>query len=144
MIRIMERNALASHLVSELIPEFDDPYPVSEYQQRCSRAVHLSLIAEIEHQPAGFKIGYDRFNDGSFYSWMGGVLPKYRNQGVAEALADYQENWAKQRGFSSIKLKTRKKHNRMFNLSLKRGFSIIKEEPAENPMETRIWLEKKL
>ena len=75
---------------------------------------------------------------------MGGVLPKYRNQGVAEALADYQENWAKQRGFSSIKLKTRKKHNRMFNLSLKRGFSIIKEEPAENPMETRIWLEKKL
>ena len=56
MIRIMERNALASHLVSELIPEFDDPYPVSEYQQRCSSAVHLSLIAEIEHQPAGFKI----------------------------------------------------------------------------------------
>lgn len=144
MICIREADFELCAALSKQVPEFENPYPVSEYELRCKENMHLSLIAEIGNEPVGFKIGYDRFMDGSFYSWMGGVLPEFRKKGVAEVLADYQENWAKQRGFSSIKLKTRKKHNRMINLSLKRGFSIIKEEPAENPMETRIWLEKKL
>ena len=70
------------------------PYGIEEFERRCS-GIHLSLIAEIENQSVGFKIGYDRFKDGSFYSWMGGVLPEFRKKGVASALADFQENWAK-------------------------------------------------
>jgi len=56
------------------IPEFNFPYEIKEYKKRCA-GKHLALIAEIDNQPVGFKVGYDRFNNGSFYSWMGGVLP---------------------------------------------------------------------
>jgi len=130
--------------LSKLIPEFENPYPLTEYKMRCSQVAHLSLIADFEKQPAGFKIGYDRFNDGSFYSWMGGVRVEYRRNGIAKDLADNQENWAKENGYKSIKLKTRKKHHAMIAFLLDQGYSITSEEPKENPLETRIWMDKKI
>jgi ribosomal protein S18 acetylase RimI-like enzyme len=130
--------------LSKQIPEFENPFSLSEYENRCSGVTHLSLIAEIENQPAGFKIGYDRFKDGSFYSWMGGVRAEFRRNEIARELADYQENWAKENGFKYIKLKTRKKHTAMIAFSMDRGFSITAKEPKKDPNETRIWMEKKL
>ena len=71
--------------LSNQIPEFDSPYALDEYEKRCEGA-HLSLNAFVDEKPVGFKVGYDRFKDGSFYSWMGGVLPKYRRQGQGKRL----------------------------------------------------------
>lgn len=129
--------------ISNQIPEFESPYGIDEYDNRLD-APSLILTAEMDDRPVGFKIGYDRFQNGSFYSWMGGVLPEYRKKGIAEQLADHQEKWAKENGYTSIKLKTRKKHDAMLEFSLKRGF-VIKEEISKIPeSESRIWLEKKL
>ena len=125
------------------IPEFNSPYKIEEYKKRCA-GKHLALIAEIDNQPVGFKIGYDRFNDGSFYSWMGGVLLRFRRMGVAYSLANFQEKWADENGFSSIILKTRKKHDEMIAFSLNRGFIITEETQIIPAEETRIWMEKSL
>ena len=75
--------------LSSKIPEFNSPYKIEEYKKRCA-GKYLVPIAEIDNQSVGFKIGYDRFNNGSFYSWMGGVLPKFRRMGVAYSLANFQ------------------------------------------------------
>ena len=125
------------------IPEFNSPFEIKEYKKRCA-GKHLALIAEIDNQPVGFKIGYDRFKNGSFYSWMGGVLPKFRRMGVAYSLANFQEKWAAENGFNSIILKTRKKHDEMIAFSLNRGFIIIEETQITPAEETRIWMEKSL
>ena len=125
------------------IPEFDYPYYIDEYKKRLL-SDHLVLTAHFENEIVGFKIGYDRFNDGSFYSWMGGVLPENRNQSIAEILADYQENWAKKNGYASIRLKTRKKHEAMLSFSKKRGFVITKEIEKIPKKESRTWMEKQL
>jgi len=125
------------------IPEFNSPFEIKEYKKRCA-GKHLALIAEIDNQPVGFKIGYDRFKNGSFYSWMGGVLPKFRRMGVAYSLANFQEKWAAENGFNSIILKTRKKHDEMIAFSLNRGFIIIEETQITPVEETRIWMEKSL
>jgi predicted GNAT superfamily acetyltransferase len=93
--------------LSSKIPEFNSPYKIEEYKKRCA-GKYLALIAEIDNQSVGFKIGYDRLNDGSFYSWMGGVLPKFRRMEVAYSLANFQEKWVTENGFSAIILKTRK------------------------------------
>ena len=77
--------------VSKEIPEFDSPYNIDEYENRLDESASI-LTAELNDQPIGFKVGYDRFKDGSFYSWMGGILPNHRQNGVASALADYQES----------------------------------------------------
>lgn len=125
------------------IPEFNSPYKIEEYKKRCA-GKYLALIAEIDNQPVGFKIGYDRFKNGSFYSWMGGVLLRFRQMGVAYSLASFQEKWADENEFSSIILKTRKKHDEMIAFSLNRGFIITEETQIIPAEETRIWMKKSL
>ena len=125
------------------ISEFNSPYKIEEYKKRCA-GKYLVLIAEIDNQSVGFKIGYDRFNNGSFYSWMGGVLPKFRRMGVAYSLANFQEKWAAKNEFSSILLKTRQKHDGMIAFSLNRGFIITEETQLTPAEETRIWMQKSL
>ncbi len=127
--------------VSNQIPEFDSPYNLDEYERRLDDS-SLILTAEIDEKPVGFKVGYDRFKDGSFYSWMGGVLPEHRHRGVASVLADHQEEWANENGYSSIKLKTRNKHEAMIAFAIGRGFDITDSEPNEDIGEIRIWMEK--
>ena len=129
--------------LSSKIPEFNSPYKIEEYKKRCA-GKYLVLIAEIDNQPVGFKIGYNRFHNGSFYSWMGGVLPKFRRMGVAYSLANFQEKWATKNEFSSILLKTRQKHDGMIAFSLNRGFIITEETQITPVEETRIWMEKLL
>jgi predicted GNAT superfamily acetyltransferase len=125
------------------IPEFNSPYKIEEYKKRCA-VKHLALIAKIGNEQAGFKIGYNRFKNGSFYSWMGGVLPKFRKMGVASSLANFQEQWATKNGFNSILFKTRKKHDKMITFSLNRGFIFIEETHLITDVETHIWLKKSL
>ena len=143
MIHIWEGSFQECVNLSFKIPEFNSPYKIEEYKKRCA-AESLVLIAKIDNQPVGFKIGYDRFKNGSFYSWMGGVLPKFRRMGVAYSLANFQEKWAAENGFNSIILKTRKKHDEMIAFSLNRGFIIIEETQITPAEETRIWMEKSL
>ncbi len=143
MIHICEGSFQECVDLSSKIPEFNSPYKIEEYKKRCT-GKYLALIAEIDNQSVGFKIGYDRLNDGSFYSWMGGVLPKFRRMGVAYSLANFQEKWAAKNGFSSIVLKTRQKHDGMIAFSLNRGFIITEETQIVLDEGTRIWMEKSL
>ena len=131
-------------MVSRNIPEFDDPYEISEYSKRLNSTVHLILTAYDDHNPIAFKIGYHRHSDGSFYSWMGGVLPNYRRKGIGNNLADHQETWAKKKGYNSIKLQTRSKHNAMLALAINRGFQITNRNEKTSNSNTQIWMSKPL
>jgi predicted GNAT superfamily acetyltransferase len=130
--------------VSQKIPEFEDTYTKSEYESRLNNVKHLVLSAYIENKPVGFKIGYETQSKQNFYSWMGGVLPKYRQKGVAEKLMVHQKQWANKIGYQRILIKTLSKHIAMIKFLHKHGFiqmGIIPHNPDE---ETRIILEKKL
>ncbi|MBT3500970.1 MAG: GNAT family N-acetyltransferase [Candidatus Marinimicrobia bacterium] len=129
--------------LSKQIPEFDSPYGVEEYQNRCIDDYQI-LIAELNKEIAGFKVGYNRFDDGSFYGWMSGVLPEFRHKSIATELANFQEDWAIKNGYKSIKLKTRKKHKTMIIFSLNRGFIITETIEKQNEKESRIWMQKDL
>ena len=143
MIHICEGSFQECVDLSSKIPEFNSPYKIEEYKKRCA-GKYLALIAEIDNQLVGFKIGYDRFKNGSFYSWMGGVLPKFRRMGVAYSLANFQEKWVTENGFSAIILKTRQKHDKMIAFSFNRGFIITEETQITPAEETRIWMGKSL
>ena len=131
--------------VSLQVPELKNPHPKEIYEDRLSGKKHLILIAYCEGQMIGFKVGYDKFQDGeNFYTWMGGVLPTFRKKGVAEALAKTQEKWIKENGFQNVILKTRNQHQGMLIFAIKNNFKIIDLEPRENIEEYRILLKKKL
>jgi ribosomal protein S18 acetylase RimI-like enzyme len=131
-------------IISRMIPEFANPHPGEEYERRLRGKSSLILAAYIQDKPAGFKVGYDKFGDGSFYSWMGGVVPEFRRHHVAKALAEEQEKWAFERGFTSIVFKTRNRHKAMLSFAIGNGFSIIEVEPRESLDEYRIILKKEL
>ena len=129
-------------LLSKQIPEFEKSYEKSEYEKRFENTQHLILIAYYFEKPIGFKVGYQI--DDYFYTWMGGVLPEFRNRNIAKKLAQKQEEWIKENGYAKIKLKTRNKHKSMLHFALSNGFKIIGFEPNENKEESRIILEKKV
>lgn len=126
--------------LSALLPEFDDPYGEEELRKRLGNVKHLILVAEVNGEAAAFKVGYEREKDGSFYSWLGGVLPAYRRKGLALQLALAQEAWALDQGYTQIKFKTRNRHKAMLHFALGRGFYITGLELCPDPMEHRIWL----
>ena len=126
------------------LPEFDALKSADHYRQLISGQKSLILTAFDQDKAIGCKIGYDRFKDGSFYSWLGGVLPDYRKDGVAKALAQHQEKWAVENGFTSIKFKTRNRHKAMLQFALRNGFSIYNVKPKAALEDYRIELIKPL
>ena len=73
---------------------------------------------------------------------MGGILPEYRRKGLANALANFQEEWARGNGYHKIKMKTMSKHKAMISFSLNRGFKITSKIAKKSLDGSRIWMEK--
>ncbi len=141
-MKIQESDLETVVALSLQIPEMENPYPIEEYQKRLYDTAHLILVAFVNEQAVGFKVGYERRDH--FYSWMGGVLPDFRRQGVAQALADYQENWAKNHGHTTIQFKTRNYLKGMLIFALQNGFQIIDVESRPDIRNNRILLSKQL
>ena len=85
------------------------------------------MIAEIDGQPAGFKLGYQR-QETVFYSWLGGVLPAFRRHGVAQALLAEQERWARAQGYRQLTVKTRNRFRAMLAMLLAHHYQIVQLE----------------
>ena len=113
-----EVNDLYVKLFSDADPDF--------FIKRVRAHPDLMLVtARVQNALIGFKLGYPILND-TFYSWIGGVHPYNRKQGVAFQLAELQENWAKKHGFKFLKTKSMNRFKPMMMLNLKRGFDITK------------------
>lgn len=130
--------------LSILVPEFFQPYSEATYKERLQNKPHLILIAEVDGELAGFKVGYQKETNTEFYSWMGGVLASYRRMGIATKLAEKQESWAKKNGYDTIKFKTRNRLTKMLHFGLHRGFMITDVIKNEKLEEYRIVLQKPL
>jgi len=76
----------------------------------------------------GFKIFYED-EDGQLYDWLDGVKHSYRRKGIASKLMDMEIDFAKQEGYSKIKLKTHEGHPEMISLCKKFGFDEVRREP---------------
>ncbi|AGA78658.1 GNAT family N-acetyltransferase [Echinicola vietnamensis] len=129
--------------LSVAIPEFEQPYGDEAYAERLKSNPHLILVAEYGGKLVGFKVGYAT-DEKTFYSWMGGVLPAFRRNGIAGILAEVQTDWAKKSGYQKLVFKTRNIHSDMIRFGLKRGFMITELIKRDKPEDHRIIMEKKI
>lgn len=143
-ISIREASLAETLWVHKRIPEFPQKASLDFYESRLRHRLNLALVAEIEGELAGFKVGYQSDFPDTLYSWMGGVRPEFRNLGVARTLADYQENWAGEKGFTKVFFKTRNRFPDMIKFGLKRGFKIIDVLPKGGVEDYRIVMMKEL
>lgn len=130
--------------VHEQIPEFPGKTSLDFYTERLKHRLHLALVAEKDGELLGFKVGYQSDTPDAFYSWMGGVRPEFRKHGIADTLADFQENWAREKGFKSVFFKTRNRFPAMIMFGLKRGFKIMEVIPKGGVEDYRVVMEKEL
>lgn len=130
--------------IHQQIPEFPGKASLDFYRDRLKHRLYLALVAEKEGELIGFKVGYQSDTPETFYSWMGGVRPEFRKFGVANALADFQENWAREKGFTSVFFKTRNRFPAMISFGLKRGFKIMEVIPKGGVEDYRIVMGKGL
>jgi len=129
--------------VYHAIPEFARSINSEEIDQRLGHRESIALIAYVDGNPAGFKLGY-QINDRLFYSWLGGVLPDYRRYGVAQSLLVAQENMCRTKGYCWLQVKTRNCFPGMMRLLIKNKFQIISLEKKGSPSDYRLLFEKQL
>lgn len=122
--------------VLQAIPEFDRPRSLAQLQERLP-ADALILIAEADGQPVGCKLGYAA-EDGSLYSWLGGVLPAHRKTGLAQRLLEAQEAWARGHGFPAITVKSMNRYPAMLRLLIRNGYQVRLVEHFGDPARERI------
>ncbi|MBH3003647.1 GNAT family N-acetyltransferase [Serratia nevei] len=129
------------HRLYQRIPEFGNLHSLADLQRRIGTAPASLLIAEIDGQPAGFKLGYQQ-RETVFYSWLGGVLPAFRRHGVAQALLAEQERWAQ--GYRQLTVKTRNRFRAMLTMLLTHHYQIVQLEKKGEVADYRLLLEKNL
>ncbi|WP_250433758.1 GNAT family N-acetyltransferase [Hanstruepera flava] len=113
------------------------------FKERIQTQTHVfSVLAFSNDELIGFKIGYPK-NMETFYSWIGGVKQKYRNQGIGKELAQLQEIHAKETGYKILQTKSMNRFKPMMILNLKNGFNITKVYTNEK-RQAKIIFEKNL
>ncbi|WP_065188822.1 GNAT family N-acetyltransferase [Shewanella woodyi] len=123
--------------LNQAIPEFDNAYPMTEYQTRLSDKPMLALFIKVEGEVAGFKLGYE-LDNGQFYSWLGGILPEFRGLGLAKQLLQTQERWAKEQGYHQIEVKTLNRFTSMLKMLISNQYQITNLKQDTDKLELNI------
>ena len=169
----LERGALEIQYMEEYFPEFRRRKTAEEIIRRLRDREHLILLAlapspdgHEEMIPVAFKVGHELFGkerdlqlhdlvtrlshcvdfEGRrvFYSWIGGTRQQWRGQGHYRALTEQQEEWAQQRGFNELLVKTKNKFYAMRATLDHLHFDIVHFEPTSDSRESKLYMSKKL
>lgn len=133
-IVLIEGAAIASaepmlvQLCTRVFESFDPDYLARRLAHLVDPVLHLAQRSD--GTPLGFKLGYRR-GPALLYSWLGGVIPAARGQGVAARLMQAQHQWACAKGYAEVETRTRASNSAMIIVNLKTGFQIAGVEAGD-------------
>jgi hypothetical protein len=78
------------------------------------------------------------------YNWLGATRMDWRGQGHYRALSEEQEVWAIAQGYDEIVVKTKNRFYHMRGALDDLQFNVIKIEVADDPLDTKVYLSKRL
>ena len=90
-----------------------------------------SVFAFSKDELVGYKIGYATETT-TFYSWLGGVHPSFRKNGIASTLFKIQHERCFKKGYEFITTQSSNKYKEMMRLNLKFGFEIYGIKMSDN------------
>ena len=129
--------------VEAQIPEFEHKSRLQRYTDKLSNKKHLILVAKNGDQCIGYKVGYELSSD-EFYSWMGGVAPKHRGQGIAKRLKEMQESWVVGNDYKVIRVKSTNHFPNMLHMLIASGYQIDGYDDTGDLRRNKIHFSKRL
>jgi hypothetical protein len=78
------------------------------------------------------------------YNWLGATRLDWRGKGHFRALTEEQEVWAVAQGYDEIIVKTKNRYYGMRGTLDSLQFNVIKLEPADDPLDSKVYLSKRL
>lgn len=145
-IKLGEDQTLLNDAISvhQGIPEFQYNSTIREqFLERLERVRRsIILVAYVDQCPAGYVIGYERYN--SYYIWLAGVLPVYRRQGILVQLFKHVEQWAQDQQYHSLTIKTRNCFKSMLLFLIVHDFKLIDIDKRDSVESHRLMLRKEL
>jgi GNAT superfamily N-acetyltransferase len=112
---------LMAVLRDTIFAEYKHRYAATFEESIEGRQDVLALMAHLEGNPVGYKIGY-RDRPRHYHSWTGGVLRDYRGQGVARRMQEWQHAWLRARGYHTVGFNSFNKFRSMLQFGLSTGF----------------------
>src|SRR6187399_537285 len=169
----LQQGALEIAYIEEYFREWPEPKTGTEILQRLEGREYQILMAEAALPddpttivPVSYKVSHElraeesdpklfdlverlrdtlNFDDQKvLYNWLGATRKDWRGQGHFRALTEEQEVWAVTQGYGEVVVKTK---NRYFDV---RGtldslqFNVVKLEPSPDPLESKVYLSKRL
>lgn len=130
--------------INNKIPEFDGE-KLNFFEDRLRDKLHVSLLATINKQEAGYLVAYEKNKQKKeIYCWMAAVIPKFRRSGILSKLFEEVLAWADKNNFEKITIKTRNKRREMLHFLVKKGFIFEEVIKKDDPLENRIILSMKI
>jgi len=124
--------------IAELSPIANADY----FSERIGDKKFLLLVAELNGIVVAYKLGY-WLDERCFYSWLGGVHPDYRKQGIAKILLLEQEARVRVEGAREIRVKSMNKYKSMLLLLIAQDYAIT-DVQLNSQGEEKIHFSKKL
>ncbi len=78
------------------------------------------------------------------YNWLGATRLDWRGKGHFRALTEQQEVWAVTQGYDEVIVKTKNRYFGMRGTLDSLEFNVIKLESADDPLESKVYLSKRL
>lgn len=125
-----------------VIPELSPIKDINYFAERMVASQYLLLVWEVDEKIVAYKLGY-WIDTQHFYSWLGGVHPDYRQQGIAKALLLEQEVQVRKMGAKEIRVKSMNQYKSMLLLLISQGYEITGAE-SNSQGNIKIHFSKKL
>ena len=113
-------------LIANLYNQVYRPSRDAEFFRRrfLGRYNTLMLVASLDDHPVGFFAGFE-LKPGVFFSWLYGVLPDYRRNGIATQLMEAVQAWVAQHGYESIRFECQNQHRPMLHLAISQTYDVV-------------------
>jgi GNAT superfamily N-acetyltransferase len=82
------------------------------------------MIARLDDRPVGFFVGFE-LKPKVFFSWLYGVHPDFRRQGIALQLMDAVHAWVAQHEYESIRFECHNGNRPMLHLAIALEYDIV-------------------
>ena len=123
---------------------FSDPKPKDKFRKELESKFNISIFIAYEKEKAvGYKIGFER-SKRIYYSWVGGIHPDYRKQGIAKKLMDLQHDHARKLGYEVVSTYSDNRYKPMMIFNLKSGFDICGSIKSTGDDYLTVYMEKDL